>query len=420
MRWSSRIRDGNVSRLAGGRCGAVVAAEPVAWLADEAAAITRARKQGKLLLVVQLTGDFAKNSAESREAQIYRRVTLADRRVAAALADRFVVTYRHVGEADTLQRQYPPKQKPPLAPAEQAITYVCLPDLRVLHCVPGFVSADELLKELAWVEGAYSKLLQAPEAEQPLALRTAHLAAVAKADAALFAKLFPSRWQDSSLAGGRIDGRSAAGFGGGSRRRSSGRSSSGWGPVGSQPTRRPCWPRSDRTACLAASSATWCWPSFRSSPYPTCSGRRLKPARVGGSGRPRGAARRWRNGGRKHASRNPPPCSSWPTTRSPSARPSESQPLVWPPENVETLTDLPRFSGRGCHPRRTGFARRGRRPGPDPLQIDRACRRDTCCTTPPASGEPGSGNNESTTRLAQALHAVIKSGDVAAAGEKGE
>src|SRR5689334_2395417 len=85
----------------------------------------------------------------------------------AWLAERFVVTYRHIGEADTIQRQVPPKQKPIALPPEQAISYVCLPDLRVLHVIPGFISADELLREIAWVEAAYSKLLQAAEADQP-------------------------------------------------------------------------------------------------------------------------------------------------------------------------------------------------------------------------------------------------------------
>jgi hypothetical protein len=208
LRVTSVIAAGLISSLL---CGSLAAAEPVAWLADHTEAVAKARKQGKLLLVVDLSGDFAKNSADAPEAKLYRQLILADARVAAALADRFVVTYRHVGEAKVLPRlaaSKPPDRnedrteaaKRPLKPPEMAIAYVCLPDERVLHFVPGFVSPPELLAELEWVEATYSRLVNAGEAEMPATLRTAHQQVVDPQDLDAYATAFPTRWTESEPA----------------------------------------------------------------------------------------------------------------------------------------------------------------------------------------------------------------------------
>jgi len=186
----------------------LAAAGPVDWLADHTEAVAKARKQGKLLLVVHLSGDFAKNSPDASEAKLYRQLILGDPRVAAALADRFVVTYRHVGEAKALPRLVSTEEKGrkddrveavkgPLKPPEMAIAYVCLPDERVLHFVPGFVSPLELLVELEWVEATYSRLVKAREAEMPAILRAAHREVVDQQDLDGFAGLFPTRWTEN-------------------------------------------------------------------------------------------------------------------------------------------------------------------------------------------------------------------------------
>lgn len=179
--------------------------EGVRWSDDRAEAALQARKQGKLLLVVQFSGDFARNAADAREVQIYRSLAVADPRVAVEFRDRYVVAWQHVGEAGSLR-------KLPAAPLrskgaaerrfEYAITYICLPDQRVLHFIPGFVTSDELLADLAWAENCYSKVAAAPAAEENLATRQAHQLAIAKADLALFHKRFPSRWKDDALAEG--------------------------------------------------------------------------------------------------------------------------------------------------------------------------------------------------------------------------
>jgi hypothetical protein len=175
------------------------------WFDSRAEAAMLARKEGKLLLVVQLSGDFARNAAAARELQIYRNVATADPRVAAEFRSRYVLTWQQVGEADSL-RKLPAASVRSKGAAEQrteyAITYICLPDERVLHFVPGFVTSEELLVELAWAEKCYAKAAEALAAGEQLAARQAHLAAAAKSDLAIFHKQFPSRWSGDTLAEG--------------------------------------------------------------------------------------------------------------------------------------------------------------------------------------------------------------------------
>ena len=81
-----------------------------------------------------------------------------------------------------------------------AIAYFCLPDDRVLHFVPGFVSAEEFLAELEWVEQIYSRLAKAGEAEFTKTLRTAHREMLDPKDLELLANDFPSRWANEAEA----------------------------------------------------------------------------------------------------------------------------------------------------------------------------------------------------------------------------
>ena len=184
-----------------------VAAEGVTWLTDPAAAAEQAQKQGKLLLVLHLSGDFTTTAAGSREAKIYHSIALTDDRVQKELRQRHVCLWQQVGEPESLRPLSPIKSaakkglKHPPRP-DYAILYICLPDGRVLHFVPGFLSSEELLAELAWAEKCYIKMNDAAVADEPLAARRAHLAAVAKQDLALFNKRFPSRWKEDALADG--------------------------------------------------------------------------------------------------------------------------------------------------------------------------------------------------------------------------
>ncbi|MCI0361240.1 MAG: hypothetical protein L0211_22390 [Planctomycetaceae bacterium] len=184
-------------------CGisSATAADPVDWQADLAAAARDATRHGKLLLVVELSGDFALNAPDSPAAVLYRTVALGDERVRRALGERYVVGYRQVGDASSLRAVLPARAKAPRAD-DYALTYFCLPDSRVIHLVPGFVSADELLAELAWVERSYTRLVAAAAAEEALVLRQCHLSAAAAGDVAQFQNLFSTRWQDDELEGG--------------------------------------------------------------------------------------------------------------------------------------------------------------------------------------------------------------------------
>jgi hypothetical protein len=181
------------------------AGEPPQWTTDRAQAAALARKSGRLLLVVHVSGDFTTRAADCVEAQLYQRHILGDERVAAALKDRFVVVCQLVGQPQILS-QWPsvsapagrddqaPASRTSQRPLEMAVAYVCLPDERVLHFVPGFVSAGELADELAWLETVYSRMLQAGEAELAKTLRTAHREVLFVEDREAFAGQFPTRW----------------------------------------------------------------------------------------------------------------------------------------------------------------------------------------------------------------------------------
>jgi hypothetical protein len=167
--------------------------------------VAQARREGKLLLVVHLSGDFAQNSAESPEAKLYRNYILGDPQVARLVRDRFVVAMRSVGTAQCTPRIHPvPKKEPrtppgtllppPVERVEMAVAYICLPDERVLHFVPGFVTPAELCAELKWAEAAYARVAAAPSSAWPAGWRERHVAAVEPSDREAFASLFESRW----------------------------------------------------------------------------------------------------------------------------------------------------------------------------------------------------------------------------------
>lgn len=185
------------------------AAEPAAWLTNRAQAAELARKQGRLLLVVHVSGDFATSAGDCQEAQLYRKLLLGDARVAAALSGRFVIACQLMGEPKALPR-WPSQSQGGVRqdsasgeavlrrPTEMAIAYICLPDERVLHFVPGFVSAAELLAELEWVETTYSQLIKASEADMAATLRSAHLGAIVVQDGEALTSQIPTRWSANS------------------------------------------------------------------------------------------------------------------------------------------------------------------------------------------------------------------------------
>src|SRR4029078_11629216 len=102
--------------------------------------------------------------------------------------------------ADVLRKLVAAKTQPPHV--EFALNYVCLPDLRVLHFVPGFLGSNELLAEMAWAEKSYTAIPVWPAAEERLVARKAHKAAIAKSNWALFERSFKTRWTAEALANG--------------------------------------------------------------------------------------------------------------------------------------------------------------------------------------------------------------------------
>jgi hypothetical protein len=176
-------------------CAVLPASEGDGWHADYMAAVAQARAQSKLLFVVDVLGDFSEIDADPPEARVYRRLAAADPRVAELLEARFIVAFRRVGPSSAVQCVAP--RKSGAEPAEEfAIAYICLPNERVLHFLPGFVTSAELLAELEWAEACNRQRLREPPVTQAWQVREQHLAAALPAQVAAYCKLHPTKWKD--------------------------------------------------------------------------------------------------------------------------------------------------------------------------------------------------------------------------------
>ena len=166
--------------------GAASSAEPLTWHSDLSAAAEEARDSGRLLLVLHLSGDFTAGDARQRPLVVFESLALTDEPVRELVRERFVLAYRHIGPPAVFHVSNGPPPKPaakkreedftlPQAHDEYAVTYLCLPDRRVVHFVPGFVTARELLAELQFADYLYDDFARFPAAEQDEAVRHAHL-----------------------------------------------------------------------------------------------------------------------------------------------------------------------------------------------------------------------------------------------------
>jgi hypothetical protein len=162
--------------------------------ADYPAAVAKAGNEGRLLLVLDLSEDFTARGLAGEEVKAYQSLAF-DARVRDLLDDRFVATFRQVGMPASLNLV---SQRGKLKQAEphkqHAIAYVCLPDERVIHFVPGFVAADQLYRELLWAEQCYFDLIRFPAGEQPVAARQMHLDAADPADVELLRSRTQTGW----------------------------------------------------------------------------------------------------------------------------------------------------------------------------------------------------------------------------------
>jgi hypothetical protein len=200
------------------------AAENVAWVDDYSKAVAQARAESKLLLVVDVSDDFLSGTSDSPQAKMYAALATSDSRVNELLAARFVCTFRAVGRPQCIEFVPPPAapaspatadgrsprpsgSKPPssktgtILPAlieEFALAYVCLPSERVLHFIPGFVRSEELLRELEWADATNRDRLQAPPAEKDWFVRQRHLAAALPVNLKAFEERFESKWSIDS------------------------------------------------------------------------------------------------------------------------------------------------------------------------------------------------------------------------------
>jgi hypothetical protein len=172
-------------------------AADIPWLTDRPLAVRQAAEQGKLLLVIDLSGDFLVDPATAPEAKAYRALAISDRRVAELLASRFIVTFRHVGPSAALQSTVAKaKGERPLPPADYALAFVCLPSQRVLHFIPGLVTADALLAELKWADACNRERLRTSPDEQEWFVHEKHRSAALPADRKAFFAHSASKWRD--------------------------------------------------------------------------------------------------------------------------------------------------------------------------------------------------------------------------------
>jgi mono/diheme cytochrome c family protein len=180
---------------------ASLAAEPI-WISDLEEATSQAQKQGKLLLVIHLNTDFAVDGRASKAAQLFRAVALSDDQLQKRLQSRFVVVCQGAGASDRLRGAAATRGKSTSRVEPTALTYFCLPDGRVLHFVPGYLTSAELGAAVDWVEATYAKLLRVPAREMEHALRECHGQRIHAADRQVFAASFPSRWSAGELKAG--------------------------------------------------------------------------------------------------------------------------------------------------------------------------------------------------------------------------
>ena len=161
---------------------------------DYPTAVAHARLEGRLLFVLDLSGDFTTPGIPGQEGSAYQALAL-NARVRELLGERFVAAMRNVGMPSSLnlvaERGKLKEGKPN---PQHAMAYVCLPDERVVHFIPGFVTAEQLDAELAWAEQCYLDLIRFPAHEQPIAARQSHLDAIDPIDLELLSKRTQSGW----------------------------------------------------------------------------------------------------------------------------------------------------------------------------------------------------------------------------------
>ena len=140
---------------------------------------------------MHFSGDFAANSLQTKDVQAYLAHALHAPPVEKLLEEKFVATYRQVGQPACFTLSLPTRGTPKQTPPEYGIAYVCTPDGQVVHFIPGFLPSAVLLEELAWAERQYQEIAAVSSAEQTELLRKAHRARLTAENALYFASLLP-------------------------------------------------------------------------------------------------------------------------------------------------------------------------------------------------------------------------------------
>jgi hypothetical protein len=113
----------------------------IPWQGSPADAMDRAAAEGKLALVLHVSGSADDEWFADTLPRAFRNRTLANKELGAGVADRYVAA---------LQKVVPQRSATGPKPGGAVASYFCTPAGRVVHVVPGFVAADTFLAEANW------------------------------------------------------------------------------------------------------------------------------------------------------------------------------------------------------------------------------------------------------------------------------
>jgi hypothetical protein len=130
----------------------------VPWRGSPSDAMDRAAVEGKLALVLHVSGSADDEWFADTLPRAFRNRTLANKELGAAVTARYVAA---------VQKVVPQRSATGPKPHGAIASYFCTPDGRVVHAVPGFVPADGFLAEANWAASL-------PADDDRAAMRVAH------------------------------------------------------------------------------------------------------------------------------------------------------------------------------------------------------------------------------------------------------
>lgn len=161
----------------------VVAQDRAAWTTDLSAAQRAARKHGAVVIVIETASDFTTTPFASPASRVFEAATLRDPRIIDMSEGRVAIVARGVDAPATFRK---PDQKL----SEGAVVYFCDAELRVLHLLIGYPSADRFVEAVESIERLSVELAAFSDEERKRkALRDWHRSRALAASLAAFGKV---------------------------------------------------------------------------------------------------------------------------------------------------------------------------------------------------------------------------------------